>query len=416
MKKILSVLLALTFVFGLSTSVFAAKENFTVVTSVDVTEVSTPVTDTAPLYSAKVTTNYCKIADTNNATWKNGVAWFEKTAPDQSGRQMQVGEKFKAGYYYMVRVSVDTTTSFKMESGGRYADVTGTVNGHTATSVYGTSNDNVYVDYLFPNMCQKTLTEIALTVPTPADGAKPSFDKISGDGFYSDNASNPVAIYKNGIAWYKSASSYIAPGTTETFKAETEYTVKISLVPESSAVFSTSLKATVNGKTATVERFGNSSITVIATLTAPAKNHTHTPSQWQFDDLDHWKICTDPSCGAIVSEKQMHYNSDADGKCDTCLYQLPIEVPEQTVGTTTPDTTQTPEPTQTPENTEISENSEVKEKTEEAEKPLPTTTKKADEAKEKDASFPWVIVCAVLLLAVAGVAAFIVVKKNKGAK
>ena len=413
MKRVFSVLLAMVLVFGISTSVFAAKEQFTVVSEVTVTEVASPVTDTEPLYSAKTTTNYCKIADVNNATWKNGVVCFEKTAPDQSGRQMQVGEKFKAGYYYMVRVSVDTTTSFKMEAGGRYADVKGTVNGHAAT-VYGISNDNVSVDYVFPNACQKTLTTIALTVPAPADGAKPSFDKISGEGFYSDNASNPVAIYKNGIAWYKTASSYIAPGTVETFRAGTEYTVKISLITENIAVFSTSLKATVNGKAATVERFGNGQVTISAVLTAPAKSHTHTPSDWKFDDVEHWRICTDSVCGAIVSEKQVHVNSDGDGKCDACGYLLPIKSPENNDGTVVPETSS--QRTEAPETSESVDVTSKEAPEEETEKTVTTTSKNSAETKGEDGkNSTWIIVCAALMLGVAAVAAFFIVKNNKKA-
>ena len=69
-------------------------------------------------------------------------------------------------------------------------------------------------------------------------------------------------IYKNGIAWYKSASSYISPGTTETFKAGTEYTVKLSLVTKDGYKFAKNVTAKLNGKTATVDSFDDGSITI----------------------------------------------------------------------------------------------------------------------------------------------------------
>lgn len=67
---------------------------------------------------------------------------------------------------------------------------------------------------------EESITNLTLTVTAPQEGAKPVYDKIDGRGYYSDNGLNGVStrIYKNGIAWYKSASSYFSPGTTATFE------------------------------------------------------------------------------------------------------------------------------------------------------------------------------------------------------
>ena len=285
---------------------------------------------------------------------------------------------------------------------------------------------------LVPGDGKTALDSLNLTVTAPADGAKPDYTKIDGTGYYSDNGINgsSTRIYKNGIAWYKTASSYFSPGTTETFVAGTDYTVKIALTPKDKYKFADNISAKINGKTATVERFDDGSINVSVVLSAPKKEHTHTPSGWQSDDMDHWKVCTDSSCGALIGEKKMHTNSDPDGKCDVCGYQLPIEVPEE------PDvTTPTEKPTKPTESTKPTEpteeptepTEEPTEPTEEPDEPTssatePSTTKPAqstptdDQADDGDSNLIiWILVGALVGIT-AGVGITFVVVKKKSAK
>ena len=159
-----------------------------------------------------------------------------------------------------------------------------------------------------------------------------------------------------------------------------------------------------NGKTATVDSFDDGSITISAKLTALNKEHTHTASStWQYDDTEHWKICSDKNCGALVGEKQMHSNSDADGKCDICGYQLPIEAPE---GTTTPGGA-TEEPTNGASEPSDSETTGA-----------PSTdgnSDKTDNADKNNGALLWIILGVVVVIS-AGAAITVVILKKKRAK
>ena len=48
-----------------------------------------------------------------------------------------------------------------------------------------------------------------------------------------------------------------------------------------------------------------------------SEKHKHTPvGEIQHDDVDHWRVC---GCGEIF-DKEAHFDSDKDGKCDLCHY------------------------------------------------------------------------------------------------
>ena len=53
------------------------------------------------------------------------------------------------------------------------------------------------------------------------------------------------------------------------------------------------------------------------------KAHTHTPSSWKTDKNQHWKVCTDSSCGVITTAKENHKDANGDEKCDKCSYAMP---------------------------------------------------------------------------------------------
>lgn len=123
---------------------------------------------------------------------------------------------------------------------------------------------------------EEVINQVELTVVAPVEGEKPAYDKIDGRGYYSDNGEwgTSTRVYKNGIAWYKSSSSYFSPGTNETFNANTSYTVKINLLPKGNFEFGTNVTAKINGKTATVEVFDDGSILAQTTLSSTSSNKT----------------------------------------------------------------------------------------------------------------------------------------------
>ena len=279
---------------------------------VDLTVVK-PVVGKTPTFAKVDATQYFSEKYGTVSNCSNGVTWTNQS----SGVNLTVSNLFKEDTKYTVTYYLTAKDSYQFTAATQC-----TINGAAAT-IELTDNYHAQVSLknIIPDDGKKEVPSVSIYVTDPKDGEKPNYTRIDGEEYYSDNASNGTStkIYKNGIAWYKSASSYISPGTTETFKAGTEYTVKISLVTKDGYKFAKNVTAKLNGKTATVESFDDGSITISVKLTALNKEHTHTASStWQYDDTEHWKICSDKNCGALVGEKQMHANSDADGKCDIC--------------------------------------------------------------------------------------------------
>lgn len=357
-----------------------------------------PVAGKTPNYTITTSGSYYSVVDQDSDYWVNGVAWVEFVPGASSGTMMKKTDKFKAGNKYAICMDVTVSTD-------GYAFVkdqtTATVNGKTAT--LNIDGKTARLIYTFPALSQMTVSKVEINVTAPAAGAKPSFDKIDGNGYYSDNNGNPVAVFKNGIAWFKSPSAYIAAGTNGTFEAGKDYTLKISLVAKDGYVLAKNLTATVNGKTAAVTHLDNGGAMLEVVLSTPKTPHTHTPSGWQTDDEYHWKVCTDAQCGSIVVQKQMHLNSDSDGKCDTCGYQLPIELPDDPTKPTEPNTPDDPTVPTDPLDPTVPSEPEV-----------PTeATKPADDAKEPadNSGFIWIAVAA-LILAI-GAVVVVVILKNK---
>lgn len=306
-KRLLCTLLLVVFLLGsLSTFSFAK----TVISSVSISDLDEPVVGETPDTTFSVS---------GEGYRPYAVDWYDETAGDY----IEETDRFIAGHQYtaLVMVGIEDGYVFSHEDDNT-PTVTATLNGTNAkvAKAYGHNAWAVIeVQHTFsPLPSITTISYIDLTIPAPVVGEKPTFNKVEADGFYSDNNGNPVAIYKNGIAWYKTSYSYVAPGTTETFKAGTDYTLKVSLLAKEGYSFPADLVAKVNGKTATVTAFDEIFIVVEYVFSIPS-DHDHTPSPWCYTLLSHYKSCT--TCGDYL-EQEAHYGGTATcsalAVCDGC--------------------------------------------------------------------------------------------------
>ena len=320
MKKLISIILSLMFVLCLlPLQVFAAP-----ITKVEVTGIDVPVVGVAPDMNATAGNGYYNLA--------NRIQWKEYNEDKILQRVLTASDTFRAGYYYAVFVTVFTDADIPFTS-----QTTGTINGKTAQMQEPQDNGcSIVLVYNFAEILKEPVKELDLTIPAPADGEKPDYTKLDGNSYYSDNGLNGTStrIYKNGIAWYKSTTSAMTPGTGETFRADADYQLKISLLPKEGYFFHENISVTINGKTATVEFFDDGSINASVSLTAAGPAHTHTPSEWRTTGAYHYKACT--TCGEFLDQED-HKGGVATcaekGKCTVCGYEY-IDVHENH----TPDT------------------------------------------------------------------------------
>lgn len=320
MKKLISIILSLMFVLCLlPLPVFAAP-----IAKVEVTELAIPAVGEAPDMKAVAGNGYYTLA--------NRIQWKEYNEDKILQRVLTASDTFRAGYYYAVFVTVFTDADIPFTS-----QTTGTINGKTAQMQEPQDNGcSIVLVYNFAEILKEPVKELDLTIPAPVDGEKPDYTKLDGNGYYSDNGLNGTStrIYKNGIAWYKSTTSAMTPGTGETFLADADYQLKISLLPKEGYFFHENISVMINGKTATVEFFDDGSINASVSLTAAGPAHTHTPSAWRTTGAYHYKACT--TCGEFLDQED-HKGGVATcaekGKCTVCGYEY-IDVHENH----TPDT------------------------------------------------------------------------------
>ena len=247
---------------------------------VDLTIVN-PVVGKTPTFAKVNTDEYESKNKSGISNQTNGVSWTNQS----SGVNLTVSNPFKANTkytvkYYLVAKENCWFNGTKYYINGKQVSVISSNAGMTEVVVGLTD--------LIPGDGKKSIDAVELTVTAPKDGEKPNYTKIDGTGYYSDNglSGTSTKIYKNGIAFYKSASSYISPGTTETFKGGTEYIVKVSLTPKDGYKFGSSVNAKINGKTATVEKFDDGSINVSVKFTALSKAQKQSESDLKNGDTD----------------------------------------------------------------------------------------------------------------------------------
>lgn len=368
--------------------------------SVTITGVTAPVAGKTPSYDVVATGTHCAVQGQNDDRWVNGVSWAEFEPGAFYGITMKKTDVFKAGYTYKVYIDVVPTDS-------AYAFVqdesVATVNGMSAYVTVADRNARVICSFDTPP--EQTVSKVELNVIAPAAGQKPGYDKLDGTGYHSVNDSNASGAYKNGIAWFEAADSYVA---ADTFEAGKSYTLRITLSPKAGYHFSKSLTATVNGKKATVTSYDDGTVLLEVVLTAPTAPHTHTPSDWQTDDGYHWKVCTDPECGSIVISRQLHTNTDEDSKCDICGYQLPTQAPENPEDPTNPSQPSDPENPDDPKNP-----SQPVDPDEPADPTAPTDPADPGDHDDPPKDYTILIVAAVAVPVAAGAGLVLVLKKKK---
>ena len=359
----------------------------TAISKVDLTVVK-PIIGKTPTFAKVDEAQYFSEKYGTVSNCSNGVTWTN----EGSGVNITVSNPFKDGTKYKVTYYLTAKDGYKFDSNTKC-----TINGSTASvGLTDSTHITVSLSNLVPGDGKKEITGLDLSVTAPKDGEKPNYTKIDGTGYYSDNGINGTStkIYKNGIAWYKSASSYISPGTTETFKGGSEYTIKIALTAKDGYKFAKTVTAKINGKTATVENFDDGSVNVSVKLTALSKEHKHTDSAWKNDSESHWKNCTDSACGMITVAKEAHKDVNKDNKCDVCSYAIPKSTE--------------PSDSEEPITSEPSD-SESKEAVDNTDEDKDSK----DKEDGKSSALIWIILGGIVLLAAAGAVTFIVIKKKK---
>lgn len=376
---------------------FEAKKE---IKKVDLTVVN-PVVGKTPTFAKVDTAEYLSEKHGTVSNCSNGVTWTNQS----NGINITVSNPFKDGTKYTVTYYLTAKDGYTFTSA-----TAGTVNGAKATiELTDNSHAKVSLGNLVPGDGKKEIGSLNLSVSAPKEGAKPDYTKIDGTGYYSDNGLNGTStkIYKNGIAWYKSSTAYIGPGTTETFKGNTEYTLKISLLPKDGYKFGKSLTALINGKTASVESFDDGSVTLSVKLTSISKDHKHIASGWKNDNQYHWKECTE--CGSLVGEKEAHTEKGA--KCTVCGCTIILGVEEEE--TLPSDKKEPSNDSETPlleEDATETDGEATEEENDDSKK-----DDKKDTGKKKNGKgwILWVVIGVVVLLGAGGTVTFLLLKKKK---
>ena len=422
MKKLLSMLLVAIMLLCLmpTTTVFAAKENFIAIDEVTINEVYSPAAGTEVQFNAKCITDHITV---------NAIRWYEKKTESESGTALSQGAKFKPGYYYTVSVELKISHNayyFK----GNGSSVNTTINGKAAIN----STDSAQVmtsSYTYP-MCLGTVSKFEFNLAAPTAGKAPHYPLLTGTGYETNNRGNNGAAYKNGIYWRNETDNKVLyPDENPKFEEGKTYSANITVATTTGYRVSSSYTVKVNSKTVTATKVDNECITFKVEFTVP-KSHTHTDSEWKTDDTNHWKVCTDATCGAVTVSNEAHKDSNKDNKCDVCSYKLittdttskPTDTTPNNETSSTPDTPSQPDTSSQPDapsndepqtpstDTTVSDTEEtvgeVEDNTED------TNDNSESKGQDDKDSFPWIwVVIAAVVVIAGGAVAFVLIKKKK---
>lgn len=210
--------------------------------------------------------------DYPTCTWyKIAKADFKGTDEDPWD-EMESGEAFKTGYYYLVDMFLDTNLGYKISE-----TTTGTVNGMPLyNDIYYGENNSAYLCGMFV----------------------PLHEHTSGTEWKSDsnNHWHICTVDGCGVIIEDSKAAHTA----------------------SEWIIDTAATATTDGtkhKECTVCGY----VMETATIPATGIEHTHNySSDWKADADEHWHEC---SCGDKAN-KAAHADENNDGKCDICDYAM----------------------------------------------------------------------------------------------
>lgn len=380
MKKLITFMLLLALSFGImQMNAFAAKEES--INQLDLI-VTAPMEGAKPSYDKIDGRGYYSdngLQGVSTRIYKNGIAWFKSST---SYISPGTTETFAANKTYTVKINLIPKGNFE------FADnVTAKINGSVATVEACDDGSILVVANITSQKKDEVINQLDISVTAPTEGEKPAYAKIDGVGYYSDNGLQGVStrIYKNGIAWFKSATSYISPGTTETFTGDSEYTVKIMLTSKEGYKFAESLIAKINGKTAAVEKYDDGSINVSAVFTATKKVSVTTSKP---TDTTSKPIGTTSS--TPVDESSTVNSSNANtSKATATTSSTEISNPESSVASGT-------------------ETNDVAVDTENVE-----TNETEGKDNDNNGMWVWIIIAIAVLLAAGGVVTVIIIKKKK---
>ena len=228
---------------------------------------------------------------------------------------------FSEGREYTVDITLKPTgnNSFRPDPDYDIPDITAKINGRLSGVYSQGGRDKATIFYRFKTGVEKV---IVTGLTEPVAGATPDMTAESTKAGYQ--------IYE--VRWYDNSVTPAAKlSETDKFVAGHNYTVQIDLIACDEYFFNVEggyqeITATINGKDAIEygsDSYVNACIGYKFTVPAP---HTHTPSDWKTDKNQHWKVCTDSTCGEITSAKENHKDANGDEKCDKCSYPMPKPV------------------------------------------------------------------------------------------
>lgn len=258
------------------------------------------------------------VADMNGNVTGTGyeianIEWYDST--DGHGNYINNITSFSEGREYTLDIFIATTdnNSFRLDPDYDIPDISAAINGKSA-KVYSEGNRDeaiIFTKYKTP------IEIITVTgIDAPVAGATPDTEAVSTKAGYK--------IAK--VEWYDTTSTpHLKLSETDKFSAGHKYTVEVTLYAINDFVFFVDdgyqeITGTINGKDA-IEYGSHEYGTAVIGYEFPPF-HAHSPSDWKTDEAQHWKVCTDNSCGQIILPKENHSDKNGDEKCDTCSYPM----------------------------------------------------------------------------------------------
>lgn len=285
------------------------------ITSVDITGLTEPFAGGTADMTAESSFSGYEITD---------IEWRDTT--DGYGNYIYNITSFTEGREYTANITLETTgnNSFRLDPDYDIPDITAKINGKYAGIYSEGGRDTAYIYYRFKTPVEKV---VVTGLTKPIAGATPDM-----------TAESTKAGYKiEKIKWMDDSVTPAAQlSETDKFIAGHNYTVQITLYAVNDFMFNVEggyqeITATINGKDAIEYGSHEHGTAVIGYKFSIPAPHTHTPSAWKTDTTNHWKACTDSTCGAITTAKEAHKDTNGDEKCDKCEYPMPAPVPAELI-------------------------------------------------------------------------------------